>query len=239
MGDRENAENPAGAVPGRVLITAGPTHEPIDAVRYIGNRSSGRMGVALARAAAERGWAVTLLLGPVGVVPSLGLGVRVERFTTCEDLRRLLRAEMPSTDLLIMAAAVADFTPAVDSGVGKLRRSDGPVTLALRPTPDLLAEAAAGRRAGQTLVGFALEARADLLHRAEEKLRRKGVDYVVANPLETMDAETVEAVVIGADGRRVPTPGEMSKERFAAWLLDVVTGAGGGATAPRGAVTPA
>jgi phosphopantothenoylcysteine decarboxylase/phosphopantothenate--cysteine ligase len=224
----QSAESTERVAPLRVLITAGPTHEPIDAVRYIGNRSSGRMGVALARAAAERGWAVTLLLGPVGSVPSFEPGgrVRVERFTTCEDLRRLLRAALPTADLLIMAAAVADFTPAVVSAGGKRRRGEGPFTLELRPTPDLLAEAAAGRRPGQTLVGFALEAREELLGRAEEKLRRKGVDYVVANPLETMDAESVEAVVIAADGRRTPTPGVMPKARFAAWLLDVVTGRG-------------
>ncbi len=205
----------------RVLITAGPTHEPIDAVRFIGNRSSGRMGVALARAAALMGWETVLLLGPVSVAPPDSEGVAVHRFTTCEDLRALLGAYAPSADILIMAAAVADFRPRPNPAMsgGKFRRSSGPIALELEPTPDLLAEASRSRRPGQLFVGFALEPRADLLAAAQAKLTRKRIDLVVANPLETMDSPSVEAKIVAADGSLVESPGVMPKPLFAPWLL--------------------
>ncbi|MBL0926661.1 MAG: hypothetical protein IBJ11_03280 [Phycisphaerales bacterium] len=208
----------------RLLITAGPTHEPIDAVRFIGNRSSGRMGMALAGAAAAKGWPVTLLLGPVGTAPDLPTGVALERFRTCEDLRGLLRRFAPEADVLVMAAAVADYRPKPNAAMsgGKFRRTDGPITLELESTPDLLAETSASRRPGQLFVGFALEPRADLMESATRKLARKGVDLVVANPLETMDAPTVEAWVLAASGVVAETPGVMDKRDFAAWLLDLI-----------------
>ncbi|GJQ31044.1 MAG: hypothetical protein HBSAPP03_29280 [Phycisphaerae bacterium] len=206
-----------------ILITAGPTHEPIDAVRFLGNRSSGRLGAALAREAARRGWSTTLLLGPVAE-PSTDTAVRVVRFQTCSELQGLLREYAKESDILIMAAAVADFRPSVSAPVkaGKLRRTNKPLILELEPTPDLLAEVAASRRPGQTLVGFALEPREALFDSARDKLARKGVDLVVANPLETMDSPTIEAVVVDAAGRTIPTPGVMSKPDFAAWLLDII-----------------
>jgi phosphopantothenoylcysteine decarboxylase/phosphopantothenate--cysteine ligase len=208
--------------PTRLLITAGPTHEPIDAVRFLGNRSSGRMGVALASAAGERGWSVTLLLGPATVSPP-GPPVRVRRFVTCEDLRGLLREEMDGSDVLVMAAAVADYRPKPLAGLsgGKFRRTSEALRLELEPTPDLLAEASGRRRTGQFFVGFALEPRAEMLASAKAKLERKGVDLVVANPLETMDSEHVEASLVSAGGK-VDTPGVMSKRAFAPWLLDEI-----------------
>lgn len=222
-----------------VLITAGPTHEPIDAVRYIGNRSSGRMGVSLARAAARRGCAVTLLLGPASVpVPEAipGGGLRVERFTTCEDLRALLARHVAGADVLIMAAAVADYRPKPNPGMsgGKFRRTSANLTLELEPTPDLLAEVASRRRPGQYLVGFALEPRTEMLASARAKLARKSVDAVLANPLETMDSTTAEGTLVCADGAELPSPGALEKAEFASWLVDLVltraagAGVGGG-----------
>lgn len=207
-----------------MLITAGPTQEPIDAVRYIGNRSSGRLGTALADAAATHGWRVTLLLGPSALMPKSS-HVEVVRFRTAADLEALLRARVGEADVLVMAAAVADYRPkagtAGDSQT-KVRRKEGGLTLELEPTPDLLAGCAKARRAGQVLVGFALEPSATLLASAEEKLRRKGVDLVVANALETMDAPTIDATIVGPSGIVAQTAGPMTKESFAPWLLDVI-----------------
>ncbi len=206
-----------------LLITAGPTHEPIDAVRFLGNRSSGRLGIALADEAARRGWAVSLLLGPVTRTPS-DSRVRVQRFRTCSDLEALLAHEAPKCDVLVMAAAVADYRPRVDPSFfgGKFRRKNEKLTLELEPTPDLLAQVASTRRPEQLLVGFALEPREELLASARQKLERKRVDLVVGNPLETMDGDSIEAVILGRDGTEVRTDGRMTKEAFAPWLLAIV-----------------
>jgi phosphopantothenoylcysteine decarboxylase / phosphopantothenate---cysteine ligase len=213
----------------KLLITAGPTHEPIDAVRFLGNRSSGRVGVALADEAARRGWAVTLLLGPAPRQPS-DSRVRVCRFRTAADLEKLLAEETPAADVLIMAAAVADYRPKVDPQFfgGKFRRKNEVLTLQLEPTPDLLAGVASRRRPDQFMVGFALEPREELLASARSKLERKKVDMVVGNPLETMDGETIEAMVLGKDGTEVHTPGAIDKVRFASWLMDIVQERAGG-----------
>lgn len=204
----------------RILITAGPTYEPIDAVRFIGNRSSGRLGVALADAASARGAAVTLLLGPVHVRPS-DPRVSVRSFTTCEDLRALLAEEAPRSDVVIMAAAVADYRPKRDTVLagGKFRRTEGPLTLELESTPDLIAEVSARRAEGQVLVAFALEPAAEVVSSAKQKLVRKGVDLVVGNPLETMDSSQIEAVVVDRGGNETRS-GLMSKVQFAGWVLD-------------------
>lgn len=205
-----------------ILITAGPTHEPIDAVRFIGNRSSGRVGATLADDAARRGWKVTLLLGPVARSPE-SPAVRILRFTSTADLQALLHKHLPDADLLVMAAAVADFRPILPEGapLGKIRRNSGPLSLPLEPTPDLLAECAERRRADQVLVGFALEPRNRLTDSARAKLERKHIDYIVANPLETMDAETIAATLFKRGGEAVAsTDGAISKPEFARWLLD-------------------
>lgn len=211
----------------RLLITAGPTHEPIDAVRYIANRSSGRLGIALAEGAAAIGWAVTLLLGPTPRTVQ-STGVRVRRFQTTADLEALLRDELLGCDILVMAAAVADYRPRpAERGTPitqtKLRREMRTLALELEPTPDLLAGCAARRRPGQLLVGFALEPRDRLMDSARGKLVRKGLDMIVANPLETMDGETIEATVIARDGREWSTPGAIDKSAFAMWLLERLT----------------
>lgn len=208
---------------GTMLITAGPTHEPIDAVRYVGNRSSGRMGVSLADAAAEAGWTVRLLLGPVAVNPVSSL-VGVRRFRTCEELRSLLKEECPRCDVLVMAAAVADYRPKADPAFagGKFRRKDQKMMLELEPTPDLLAEVSASKRPDQLFVGFALEPREELLDSARAKLTRKRVDLVVGNPLETMDSASIEAMVLSADGQIRRTEGAVDKPIFARWLVGLM-----------------
>ncbi len=217
--------NPRPPLP-RLLITAGPTHEPIDAVRYIGNRSSGRLGIALADRAAATGWSVTLLLGPTGLTPA-DSRVRVFRFRTTAELDVLLRQEFPACEALIMAAAVADYRPrsTSDSPANKLRREDRNLTITLEPTPDLLAGVAAGKRPDQVVVGFALEPSDRLMDSAAAKLTRKSLDMVVANPLETMEALTIDATLLRSDGSVVHLPPAIDKPQFAALLLDDVRAA--------------
>jgi phosphopantothenoylcysteine decarboxylase/phosphopantothenate--cysteine ligase len=203
----------------RILLTAGPTREPIDEVRFISNRSSGKMGVSLARAAAERGHQVLLLLGQGTVEPPPGLPV--ERFETNDDLRRLLEAHFGACDALIMAAAVSDYRPA-RAKPGKMPRSvASDVRMRLRPTVDLVALAAQRRQPNQIVVAFALEAPEHIEHRAAEKLREKGVDAIVANPLKTMEADDVEPLWLTANGQR-EAPGRMPKSDFGPWLIERV-----------------
>ncbi len=204
-----------------LLITAGPTHEPIDAVRYIANRSSGRLGIALADAAVARGLSVLLLLGPTHLTPA-DPRVQTLRFQSAADLQRLLKRHFRKSRTLVMAAAVADYTPITPPAArsGKLRRSASGLVLRLRPTPDLLAGVAAARRQEQTVVGFALEPASRLLRSAREKLRRKSLDAIVANELRTMDSPTISATLILADGTTQATPKSMPKADFVRWLLD-------------------
>jgi phosphopantothenoylcysteine decarboxylase/phosphopantothenate--cysteine ligase len=203
-------------------VTAGPTHEPLDAVRYLANRSSGRMGLALAEAAAARGWPVTLLLGPTWLSPPQNPQIHTIRFQTTADLQRELKAAWPAHDVLLMAAAVADFRPARPDLQAKRRRADRPLRLEFEPTPDLLAEAIQSRRIGQIVIGFALEPPTEMLASAWEKLSRKNADAFIANPLKTMDSERVDAVLLLKSGRTLRPPQDCSKIDFAAWLLDQI-----------------
>lgn len=217
----------------RIVITAGPTHEPIDRVRYLANRSSGRLGIALALEADRRGWSVTLLLGPVD--PSADYTqIHVERFTTTCDLHELLATHAPRCDVLIMAAAVADYRLAGPKTApdDKLSRDDGPITLTLEPTEDLLADLSTRRRDGQTLIGFALEPADHLLERAQEKLERKDIDAIIANPLETMGSDTIDATLLWRDGRRDSPGCALSKTAFAHWLMDRIESTRGDQPAP-------
>lgn len=223
-----------------VVITAGPTQEPIDEVRFIGNRSSGGLGIAFAEAACARGHSVTLLLGPIparepdDVGRSL-TGIRthgsVHRFRTTDDLARLLDAHSAEADVIVMIAAVADYRPKQGSANGKIRRADGGLTLELESTPDLLAGLGRNRRAGQLLVGFALEPRERLLESARRKLERKAIDLIVANPLETMESCEIEATVLGKNGQEFATEGRVTKKEFAPWLLDIIERASASMTA--------
>jgi phosphopantothenoylcysteine decarboxylase/phosphopantothenate--cysteine ligase len=177
---RVEAALPAGERPWdglRVLVTAGGTREPIDPVRFIGNRSSGRMGIALAAAAARRGAEVTLIAANVSLPEPAG--VRRIDVESAEQLAAAAASEFDQAQVLLMAAAPADFR-AASVAPGKLKRADG-LNLQLEPTEDILA-ALAGRRAeGQTVVGFAAEHGGDGVTRAREKLTRKGADLIVLN----------------------------------------------------------
>ncbi|MEA5614861.1 phosphopantothenoylcysteine decarboxylase [Nodularia spumigena] len=211
-----------------LLVTAGPTYEPIDAVRFIGNRSSGRLGSALADEATRRGWTVTLLLGPNAIAPS-DPRVRLVRFQSTADLQARLAEFLPHCDVLVMAAAVADYRPAPEEidPLGKRRRSKEGMTLRLEATPDLLSGCSSQARPDQLLVGFALEPQAQLMDSARAKLARKSIDLIVANPLETMDSSTIRAWLIGNADRgislEVSTGEAIPKDCFAAWLLDHLT----------------
>ena len=161
----------------RVLVTAGGTREPIDPVRFVGNRSSGRMGVALAAAAARRGAEVTLIAANVALPEPPG--VRRIEVGTAAELAAVTAAEFPSCQVLLMAAAPADFRPREVAEV-KLRRGGDGLDLRLEPTEDILAAVAGERREGQTVVGFAAETGAGL-ESARDKLERKGADMIVLN----------------------------------------------------------
>jgi phosphopantothenoylcysteine decarboxylase/phosphopantothenate--cysteine ligase len=187
----------------RVVVTAGPTHEPIDPVRFVGNRSSGRMGVAVAAEAAARGADVTLVLGPGAVAPPPG--VAVIRVGTAEELRDAVVERFEGADAVVMAAAVADFRPKAPSG-SKLRRDQGVPDLVLEPTPDVLRELVERRR-GQVLVGFAAETE-DVEAAGRRKLAAKGVDLLVANLVGRegtgFGSDTNEAAIVSAAGDDVP-----------------------------------
>ncbi len=161
----------------RVLVTAGGTREPIDPVRFIGNRSSGRMGIALAAAAARRGADVTLVAANVALPEPAGV-TRVD-VTTAAELAAATADAFADAHVLLMAAAPADFRPS-EAAAGKLARREG-LELRLEPTEDILAGLAARRAPGQTIVGFAAEHGGDAAGRAREKLERKGVDMIVLN----------------------------------------------------------
>jgi phosphopantothenoylcysteine decarboxylase/phosphopantothenate--cysteine ligase len=184
----------------RVLVTAGGTREPIDSVRYVGNRSSGRMGLAVAEECARRGAEVTLVAANVALrCPESVTVVHVE---TAAELEAAARESFPAADVLVMAAAVADFRPAApeQSKITKTGREG--LSLELEPTTDVLAALSATRRPGQTLVGFAAEHGEGALERAVGKLERKGLDAVVVNDISRsdigFDAEENEVSIVTA-----------------------------------------
>lgn len=201
----------------KLLVTAGPTRESIDPVRFISNRSSGRMGYALAEAARDRGARVTLLAGPTGL--QRPQGVQVLDFTRADELHALLVQEFPECDGLVMAAAVADFIP--QESAGRLHRAEGPRDLSLSPGRDVLASLAPLKRA-QTVVAFAAETE-DLEARARRKMEAKGADLVVANDVSRMDigfeAADNEVVILGRDGLR-ETVTRRSKREIADRIWD-------------------
>lgn len=161
----------------RIVVTAGPTREPLDPVRYLSNHSSGRMGVAIAEAAWRRGADVQLIAGPLAVPAPVG--VHVIPVETTEQMGHAVRASLGEADALIMAAAPADFRAAAPAA-HKLKKGEGIESIALAPTMDILAETRGARRAGAMIVGFALETR-DALDAGRGKLRAKGLDMIVVN----------------------------------------------------------
>jgi phosphopantothenoylcysteine decarboxylase/phosphopantothenate--cysteine ligase len=208
----------------RILVTAGPTFEDIDAVRYLGNRSSGRMGFALAAEARRRGALVTLVVGPTRVdPPPVDELVRVR---SAAEMHEAVMRVAASADVVIMAAAVADYTPA-QAASGKIAKTVAPLTLTLQRTKDILADLGSMRSgmgaSRPVLVGFAAETE-DLVARAREKRGRKRVDLIVANDVSRtdrgFDAGTNAVTLIG-DGYEESVPLQ-SKDRIAAVILDRV-----------------
>jgi phosphopantothenoylcysteine decarboxylase/phosphopantothenate--cysteine ligase len=214
---------PQGDLAGRrILVTAGGTREPIDSVRFVGNRSSGRMGIALAAEARLRGADVTLLLANASVPPPPG--VEVVNASTAADLRRETLRHAEGADAVLMAAAVADYRPAKPIE-GKRAKTREPWTLELEPTDDVLAELTSRRRNGQVLVGFAADEGARGLERAREKLASKGGNFFVFNDVSRsdigFDVEDNEVVLVSDRGER--TVSKRSKAEVAAAVLDEVS----------------
>ncbi|WNZ13034.1 bifunctional phosphopantothenoylcysteine decarboxylase/phosphopantothenate--cysteine ligase CoaBC [Streptomyces sp. 11x1] len=206
-----------------VVVTAGGTREPLDPVRFLGNRSSGKQGYALARTAAARGARVTLIEGNTGLPDPAG--VDVVRIGTAVQLREAVLKAAPDADVVVMAAAVADFRPETYAS-GKIKKKDGqePEPVVLVRNPDILAEISADRpRPGQVVVGFAAETD-DVLANGRAKLARKGCDLLVVNEVgerKTFGSEENEAVVLGADGSETPVP-YGPKEALAETVWDLV-----------------
>ena len=199
----EQLLTPSGPLRGKtVLVTAGPTREAIDPVRFVGNRSSGKMGYALAAAARARGATVVLISGPTALQPPAG--VEFIRVTSAAEMHRAVVRRAAQADVVIMAAAVADYAPAAATSQ-KIHKDSDSLTLSLVRTPDILAELGAQRGAGDRplLVGFAAET-ADVIASARRKQREKKVDLVVANDVSRTDAgfevDTNEVTLVSADG---------------------------------------
>jgi phosphopantothenoylcysteine decarboxylase/phosphopantothenate--cysteine ligase len=204
-----------------LVVTAGPTREAIDPVRVVTNRSSGKMGYQLAQAAWERGAEVTLISGPVSLEPPVGITlVRVE---STAEMQQAVKEVLPGADVLIMAAAPADYRPA-ETGKAKLPRSEGAVSILLEPTADILLSTQAARKKGSIIVGFALETSGGLA-RAQEKLKKKNLDFIVLNdalePGAGFEVDTNRVTLIGRGESPTALPLQ-SKRAVADAILDAV-----------------
>lgn len=202
----------------QLLVTSGPTQESVDPVRMLTNRSTGKMGIAVAEAGAARGWDVTLVLGPTHLPDPPG--VTTVRVTTAQEMHAAAKAAFPTADVVVAAAAVSDYRPSASSDQ-KMKKEDGPLTLTLERTPDILAEMGADKRPGQTLIGFAAETH-DVAAYARKKLESKNLDAVVANDI-TLDGagfgtETNIATLVTRDG--ADDLGRMTKRAMAERILD-------------------
>jgi phosphopantothenoylcysteine decarboxylase / phosphopantothenate---cysteine ligase len=202
----------------KLLITAGPNREPLDPVRYLSNRSSGKMGYALARAAIRRGAEVALISGPTMLEPPAG--ARLIPVTTAAEMRHAVLDEFPWSTAVIMAAAVTDYRPA-DFASKKIKRGRGPIELRLEPNPDILKEIGA-KKNGKLLVGFAAETD-ELVANAKKKLKDKNLDIIVANDITGagagFDVDTNVATILDRGGgvRALPL---MSKDELAEQIFD-------------------
>ena len=218
---------PADLVGRHVLVTAGGTREPLDPVRFLGNASSGLQGYALASVAAARGAGQVTLIAANTELPDPA-GADVVRVTTTAELRDAVHKVAADADVIVMAAAIADFRPAVPA-VHKIKKSDAPPEpIALEQNPDILSELVAARRAGQVLVGFAAETgdeTGDVLDHGRAKLARKGCDLLVVNAVGAglaFGRPDNAAVILGSDGSEVPVP-LGPKAALAAAVWDAVT----------------
>jgi phosphopantothenoylcysteine decarboxylase / phosphopantothenate---cysteine ligase len=205
----------------KVIVTAGPTRESIDPVRVVTNRSSGKMGYRVAEAAWERGAEVVLISGPVALPAPIG--VVVHRVETTLEMEQAVRAELPRADVLIMAAAPADFRPSSPSD-GKRPRVDGALAIPMEPTGDVLDSTRGVRKPGSLMVGFALET-GDALAKGLAKLERKGLDLIVVNdalePGAGFEKDTNRVALLSRDGTRQILPLQ-SKREVAEAILDRV-----------------
>ena len=205
----------------RVVVTAGPTRESIDPIRVVTNRSSGKMGYRLAEAAWERGAEVVLISGPVAL--PLPVGVTLRRIDSTKELEEAVRAELPAADVLVMAAAPADFRPSNPSA-SKRSRVEGALAIPMEPTEDILGATREVRRRGSIIVGFALET-GDAVAKGLAKLERKDLDLIVVNdalePGAGFEKDTNRVVLLGRDGTRRILPLQ-SKREVAEAILDVV-----------------
>lgn len=203
-----------------LLVTAGPTREELDPVRYLSNYSSGKMGYAIARAARMRGADVVLVSGPTFLTPPQG--VTLIPVVSAEQMRKTVLDALPKATAVVKSAAVADYRPASMS-TQKLKKSDEDMTLVLEKNPDILAEVGAGKE-GRVLVGFAAETQ-DLLKHAADKLKRKNLDLIVANDVTQagagFDVDTNIVKLLHADGHVEELP-QLSKDEVAHQLLDRV-----------------
>jgi phosphopantothenoylcysteine decarboxylase/phosphopantothenate--cysteine ligase len=205
----------------RVIVTAGPTREPIDPVRFISNHSSGKMGVALAAAAWRRHANVLLVAGPMSVDPPVG--VYTQRVETTDEMADAVERELPTADVLVMAAAPADFRPA-EPRASKIKKKSAPDALALSPTPDVLARTRQSRKKGAVVVGFALETD-DALGGGREKLAAKDLDLIVVNdarePGAGFGVDTNRVTFLARGGTEEPLP-LLTKGEVADAILDRV-----------------
>jgi phosphopantothenoylcysteine decarboxylase / phosphopantothenate---cysteine ligase len=205
----------------RVVVTAGPTRESIDPVRVVTNRSSGKMGYEIATAAWERGAEVVLVSGPVALAAPVG--VTVHRIESTRELEAAVRAALPSADVLVMAAAPADFRPSNPSE-SKRPRTEGALAIPMEPTEDILGATRGVRKPGSIMVGFALET-GDALAKGLSKLERKGLDLIVVNdalePGAGFEKDTNRVAMLGRDGTRKILPLQ-SKRQVAEAILDEV-----------------
>ncbi|MHB1126156.1 MAG: bifunctional phosphopantothenoylcysteine decarboxylase/phosphopantothenate--cysteine ligase CoaBC [Bacillota bacterium] len=204
-----------------VLVTAGGTQEAIDPVRYIGNRSSGKMGYALAKAAHERGAKVILVSGPVALEPPSG--VETVQIESALEMHRVVTERFPEVDVVIKAAAVADFRPVV-AAPEKIKKKGNNLVIELLENPDILKELGERKREGQILVGFAAETN-DLIRHAAEKIKRKNLDMIVANDVTGEGAgfgtDTNVVTLLFADGKIESIP-MLPKEEVAHRIFDAV-----------------
>jgi phosphopantothenoylcysteine decarboxylase / phosphopantothenate---cysteine ligase len=222
--DDRRARGEADLVGRHVVVSAGGTREPLDPVRYITNRSSGKQGHAFAAAAARRGARVTLVTAsPLVLPPDVVAGVHRVDVDTAADMERAMRESAVGADIVVMAAAVADFRPKLSAGT-KLSKEDGIPEIVLEPTSDILAGLAARRTPGQILVGFAAETH-DVVERGRRKLERKGVDLLVVNDVSApgvgFDHDTNAVIVLGSGGEEQHIA-LTSKDSVANTVLDSV-----------------
>jgi phosphopantothenoylcysteine decarboxylase/phosphopantothenate--cysteine ligase len=203
----------------KVLISAGPTREKLDIIRFFSNRSSGKMGYALAEAAATYEWEVVLVSGPVNLeAPE---NVRLIKVESAAEMAEAVRREAVDSDLVIMAAAVADFRPK-HIAAHKIKKTSGGLTIELEPTEDILQSLGKSKPKGQILVGFAAESE-DLITNAQDKMRRKNLDWIAANDISNSESgfavDKNAVTLLSRDGEKINIPTD-SKKNVARKILE-------------------